>query len=205
MPAWLDRALALAHRGSAAAAVAGGALLIASAMLVSVEVVLRRCCSITLGGADELSGYTLAISSTWSFAFVLLNRGNVRIDVLYQHLPRRLAALCDLLAMGALLGFGGLVAWHGAGVLAQSWRLDAHSNSALGVPLVWPQLLWWSGYAWFMACGLLLSARGLWAFVAGDWDTVNRLMGARTVEEDAADELQTARAGATGPQPGPAR
>lgn len=190
MPRLLDQTLAFAHRGSTAAALAGGALLLASALLVAVEVVLRRFLNITLGGADELSGYALAISSTWSFAFVMLNRGNIRIDALYQYLPRRLAALCDLLAMGGLMGFFGLVAWHGAGVLAQSWQLNAHSNTALGVPLVWPQALWWLGYAWFMLCGLLLSLRGLWAFAARDWAGLNQLLGARSAEADAEDEIQ---------------
>ncbi len=189
MPQLLDKALAFAHRGATAAALAGGVLMLGSAVLVAAEVVLRRLFNLTLGGADELSGYALAIASTWSFAFVMLNRGNIRIDALYQHMPRRLAALCDLLAMGALLGFFGLVAWHGAGVLAQSWRLDAHSNTALGIPLIWPQALWWLGYAWFMLCGLLLSLRGLHAFAARDWAGVNRLLGARTIEEDALEEI----------------
>lgn len=203
MQGLLDGALRIARRGARGAALAGGTLLLASALLVATEVILRRTFSITLGGADELSGYTLAIASTWSFAFVLLERGNIRIDALYQHLPRRLAALCDLLALVALLGFFGLVSWHGAGVLMQSWHLDAHSNTALGVPLVWPQALWWAGYAWFMVCGLLLSLRGLQGLIDRDWDGMDRLLGARTVQEDAADEIPPGRP--PGPAPEAAR
>ena len=188
----LDAALAAAERGARAAALAGGLLMLAAAVLVSVDVLLRKLASITLGGADELSGYALAIGSTWSFAFVLLHRGNVRIDALYQHLPRVLAAVCDLLAITALLGFVSLVAWHGSDVLAQSWTLGARSNSALAVPLVVPQALWWLGYAWFVLCGAVLLLRSLLAFGAADWPTVNRLIGARSIEEEAADELHNA-------------
>lgn len=188
----LDAALAAAERGARAAALAGGLLMLAAAVLVSVDVLLRKLASITLGGADELSGYALAIGSTWSFAFVLLHRGNVRIDALYQHLPRVLAAVCDLLAITALLGFVSLVAWHGSDVLAQSWSLGARSNSALAVPLVVPQALWWLGYAWFVLCGAVLLLRSLLAFGAADWPTVNRLIGARSIEEEAADELHNA-------------
>ena len=188
----LDAALAAAERGARAAALAGGLLMLAAAVLVSVDVLLRKLASITLGGADELSGYALAIGSTWSFAFVLLHRGNVRIDALYQHLPRVLAAVCDLLAITALLGFVSLVAWHGSDVLAQSWSLGARSNSALAVPLVVPQALWWLGYAWFVLCGVVLLLRSLLAFGAADWPTVNRLIGARSIEEEAADELHNA-------------
>jgi len=190
--ALLDAALRVADRGSSGAALAGGLLLLASAVLVSVDVVLRKLANVTLGGADELSGYALAIGSTWSFAFVLLNRGNVRIDALYQYLPRALAALCDLLSVVALLVFVSLVAWHGWGVLAQSWQIGARSNSALLVPLAIPQALWWLGYAWFVVCTVLLLLRSLLAFAEADWPAVSRLIGARGVRDEAAEELQNA-------------
>jgi TRAP-type mannitol/chloroaromatic compound transport system permease small subunit len=188
----LDRALGLADRGSRGAALAGGLLILAAAVLVSVDVILRKLLSVTVGGADELSGYALAIGSTWSFAFVLLHRGNVRIDALYQLLPRPLAALCDMLAILSLLVFVSLVAWHGGSVLANSWSVGARSNSSLAVPLAIPQALWWIGYAWFVLCGIVLVLRGAMAFLASDWNDVNRLIGARSIEEEAADELSNA-------------
>lgn len=185
----LDHALRVAERGSRAAALVGGGMILAAAIVVSVDVVLRKLASTTLGGADELSGYALAIGSAWSFAFVLLHRGNVRIDALYQYLPRPLAAACDLLAVASLLGFVSVVAWHGAGVMTQSWRMNAHSNSSLAVPLVVPQALWWAGYAWFVVCASALLLRALLPFLARDWAGVNRLIGARSIEEEAADEI----------------
>ena len=190
----LDRLLRAAHRGSLVATLVGGVLVLASAVLVSVDVLLRKFAGVTLGGADELSGYALAIGSTWSFAFVLLNRGNVRIDALYEHLPPALAAVCDLLALIALLLFVSIVAWYGSGVVQQSWRVNAHSNSALGVPLVVPQALWWLGYAWFVLCAAALLLRALVSLVAADWGAVNGLIGARHISEEAADEAAAADA-----------
>lgn len=192
MKATLDAALAAAERGARVAALGGGLLILAAAVLVSVDVILRKLFSVTLGGADELSGYALAIGSTWSFAFVLLHRGNVRIDALYQHLPRALAAVCDMLALSALLGFVSVVAWRGWGVLAQSWQLNAHSNSSLAVPLAVPQALWWLGYVAFVVCAVVLLLRGAVSFFAADWASVNRLIGARSIQEDADDELSSA-------------
>jgi TRAP-type C4-dicarboxylate transport system permease small subunit len=197
----LDAALGMAQRLARAGALGGGLLILAAALLVSVDVTLRKLANTTLGGADELSGYALAIGSTWSFAFVLLARGHVRIDALYQHLPRKLAALCDLIAIVALLVFASLIAWHGAGVLAQSWDLGARSNSSLAVPLAVPQALWWIGYAGFVVCAALLLLRAAAAMLAGDFAEANRLIGARSIEEEAADELANAlaatKAGAT--------
>lgn len=200
-----DVLLQAARRASMAGALAGGVLVLAAAVLVSVDVLLRKLASVTLGGADELSGYALAIGSAWSFAFVLLERGNVRIDALYQHLPRVLAALCDLGAVLALLVFGGVVAWHGWGVLAQSWASNSHSNSALAVPLVVPQALWWTGWAWFVGCALLLLARTAARALARDWPGVAALVGARSVAEEAEDELANALAAREGARPGAAR
>lgn len=190
----LDIALAVAQRVAQAGALGGGLLILAAALLVSVDVALRKLANVTLGGADELSGYALAIGSTWSFAFVLLARGHVRIDALYQLLPRKLAAVCDLIAIAALLAFASLVAWHGAGVLAQSWQLGARSNSALAVPLSIPQALWWLGYVGFVVCAALLLLRAGGAMLAGDLAAANRLIGARSIEEEAADELANALA-----------
>jgi len=192
MPRALDAALGAVQRLAHAGALGGGLLILAAALLVSVDVTLRKLANTTLGGADELSGYALAIGSTWSFAFVLLARGHVRIDALYQLLPRKLAAACDLIAIGALLAFASLIAWHGAGVLAQSWQLGARSNSSLAVPLAVPQALWWLGYAGFVACAVLLLLRAVSAMWAGDLATANRLIGARSIEEEAADELANA-------------
>jgi TRAP-type C4-dicarboxylate transport system permease small subunit len=188
----LDAALRAAQRVAHAGALGGGLLILAAALLVSVDVTLRKLANTTLGGADELSGYALAIGSTWSFAFVLLARGHVRIDALYQVLPRKLAAACDLIAIVALLAFASLIAWHGAGTLAQSWQLGARSNSSLAVPLAVPQALWWVGYLGFVICAVLLLARALAAMWAGDLAAANRLIGARSIEEEAADELASA-------------
>jgi TRAP-type C4-dicarboxylate transport system permease small subunit len=190
----LDAALGVAQRLAHAGALGGGLLILAAALLVSVDVILRKLANTTLGGADELSGYALAIGSTWSFAFVLLARGHVRIDALYQLLPRKLAAACDLIAIVALLAFASLIAWHGAGVLAQSWQLGARSNSSLAVPLAVPQALWWLGYAGFVLCTALLLLRAAAAMLAGDLAEANRLIGARSIEEEAADELANALA-----------
>ena len=201
MQRFLDTLLAGANRGSRAAALAGGGLILAAAVLVSVDVLLRKFANVTLGGADELSGYALAIGSTWSFAFVLLNRGNVRIDALYQHLPRPLAAVCDIAAVAALLGFVSVVAWYGWGVMAQSWAVHAHSNSALAVPLAIPQGLWFAGYAWFVLCAVALLLRACLPFFVADWASVNALIGARSIEEDAADEIAGVMGGRADPSP----
>ena len=71
----------------------GGALVAISALLISVDVLLRKVFSTSLGGASEISGYVLAVSTTWALALALLDRSHIRIDSLYMLLPTRLSAL----------------------------------------------------------------------------------------------------------------
>jgi len=188
----IDSALRVAQRGAEFAALAGGVLILSAAGVVSVDVLLRKFVSVTLGGADELSGYALAIGSTWSFAFVMLSRSNVRIDALYQMMSRRWAVVCDLIALTALLVFASVVAWYGFTVMSYAWEIGSRSNSSLAVPLAVPLTLWWIGYAWFVLCGLVLMLRSVSAMFSRDFHLVNRLIGARSIQEEAAEELQTA-------------
>ena len=184
----LDRALKVADWLSLRAVWFGGTLILLSALVVSVDVIARKIFTVSLGGADELSGYAFAIGSASAFTFTLLRRANVRVDALYQHLPAALCAVLDILALLALGVFAGYVAWYGYDVLATSWQLSARSNSALNVPLWIPQLLWVIGLVLFFGTVVLLLLRSLASLFAGDWAAVQALVGARSIEEDAAEE-----------------
>lgn len=190
---FLDRALRAADWLSLRAVWAGGALLFLAAFTVSVDVILRKLFAVSLGGADELSGYAFAIGTAWAFAFALLRRANVRVDALYQHLPLKFCALLDILALLALGWFVAYLAFYGWQVLETSWSLSARSNSALKMPLWIPQSLWFAGLAAFVATLALLLARSLAALLAGDWKAIHDLVGARSIQEDAEDEAAYAR------------
>jgi TRAP-type mannitol/chloroaromatic compound transport system permease small subunit len=185
----LDLALVLARKVARAGAWFGGALLIAAAFLVGVEVVIRKAFNLTIGGADELSGYALAISTSWAIAFTLLERAHIRIDSLYAHLPVRLCAVLDIAGLALLTALFVLIAWHGYGVFLTSYRLGAHSLSPLGTPLVIPQLIWVLGFAMFLVIAILLLVRALMLLIAGDAQAVMRLIGSRTTGEEIEAEL----------------
>jgi TRAP-type mannitol/chloroaromatic compound transport system permease small subunit len=185
----LDRLLELARTLARAGAWFGGLLIVASALLVGVEVMIRRAFDLTIGGADELSGFALAISTAFGLAFTLLERAHIRIDSLYVHLPVRVCALLDILGLALLLGFFGLITWHAFGVLETSWRLGARSVSPMATPLIIPQALWVAGLIMFLLIGALLLMRALAALVRGDAVSVQRLLGSRSVSEELEAEL----------------
>ena len=84
------------------AAWCSGLLLFLASIMIAVEVVLRKVFTLSIGGADELSSYALAISCTWGFSYALFRKSHIRIDVLHCRMPGKVRAFLDLLAYGLL-------------------------------------------------------------------------------------------------------
>jgi TRAP-type C4-dicarboxylate transport system permease small subunit len=185
----MERLQTIATGISRVGAVVGGAMLLIASIVICVDITLRYTLSRTLGGADELSGYALAIASAWGFSAAILSRSHIRIDTAYVRVRPRIRAVLDLLSLAAFAFFFGLVTWHAWGVLRQSYTSDSHSLSEIQMPLVVPQTLWVLGLAFFVAVSLLLLARGLSAFVTGDLEKLFALIGSKSAVAEAEEEV----------------
>lgn len=183
----------IVYRASRAGALFGGLLILVAALLIGFDVAIRQLFVKTIGGADELAGYALAIGSAWTFGFTLLRRAHVRIDSLYVFLPVRIRPMLDIFGLALFISFMGLVTWHACGTLGQSIESDSHSISPLGTPLAIPQSLWVAGLFVFMAVALLLLVRAAMALVRGDAATAMRLIGSRSATEEVELEMQAVK------------
>lgn len=170
----------------------GGVLILLAAVLIGIDVVLRQIFLTSIGGADELAGYALAVGTAWALAAALLDRAHIRIDSLYLLFPARFRAFCDLLGLMLFVGFFALVCWHGMGVVEQSWVSGSRSQSALQIPVVVPQLLWVVGLGTFVAIGTAVFFASLGRLLMGDRASAGRLIGTRSAQEDIEEELQAA-------------
>lgn len=70
----------------------GGVALLISAIIVTLDVLCRKFIGVTMSGSDEISGYVFAASTTLAYSYCLLHRSNVRIDALYNLLPKPVTA-----------------------------------------------------------------------------------------------------------------
>ncbi|RED49778.1 TRAP transporter small permease subunit [Aestuariispira insulae] len=170
------------------AALAGGLLMLVCCFMVSAEILLRKLFNHSIGGADELTGYALGIATSWSFAYALACRANIRIDSLYMMLPLRFRGMVDLLAllaMGAVLVFATIFAIK---VMNTTASFGSRANTPLQTPLIIPQALWVVGYV--LSCLLLLSRIGRAAtlLITGQTTQLHSLLAARTVEDEIRDE-----------------
>ena len=168
----------------------GGALVLLAALLIGVDVLMRKFLSQSIGGADELAGYALAIGTAWGLAAALLDRAHIRIDSLYVLFPQKIRLALDTMALALLVGFFALVGWHGFGVVSQSWTSGSRSQSALETPTVIPQALWIAGLAAFVVIGVLLLVQALRIGASGDLRRMAELISTRSAEEEVEDEIR---------------
>jgi TRAP-type C4-dicarboxylate transport system permease small subunit len=166
----------------------GGALTIGSVLLITFDVLARKFFGFTTGGADELSSYAFAISTSWAFAFATLQRANVRVDVLYQYLPVRLSAVLDWLSVVALGVFMVMLTYYAYDVAATSWAQNSAANTPLATPLYIPQGLWLLGLIWMCLVLALMLVRSSVALVTGRFDDVKAIAGVRSTQEEAEEE-----------------
>ena len=168
----------------------GGALILLAAILIGIDVVMRKFFTDSIGGADELAGYALALGTAWSLGAALVDRAHIRIDSLYVLLPRRLRFLLDIAGLVLLVAFFGLVAWHGWNVVLQSWVSESRSQSALQTPTVIPQFIWFSGLVVFVVVGIVLLLHALVLASRGEHAAVAKAISTRSAEEEVADEIR---------------
>ena len=162
----------------------GGILFIIAAIIVCIEIIIRKTFGATIGGADEISGYVLAVASAWAYGFALLERAHIRIDTLYVVIPVRIAALLDMLALIAFLAFFSLVTWHAFEVLYQTVALGSRSMTPLETPLVLPQSLWFLGMCTVVITALALILRAGFFLLSGKPEKSQNLIGSRSVKNE---------------------
>ena len=168
----------------------GGALVLLAAVLIGIDVLMRKFLARSIGGADELAGYSLAIGTTWGLGAALLDRAHIRIDSLYVLFPQKLRLALDLLALVLFTAFFALTLWHGLGVVGQSWTSESRSQSALETPTIIPQFLWIAGLVAFIGIAIVILVQSLRLAAAGDLSGIAQLISTRSAEEEVEDEIR---------------
>ena len=168
----------------------GGALILLSATLIGIDVVMRKFFNMTIGGADEIAGYALAIGTAWSLGATLIDRAHIRIDSLYVLLPRGIRFFLDIVGLILFVAFFALVAWHGWNVVVQSWESSSRSQSALQTPTVIPQFIWFAGLASFVVTGIVLLVHAVILVLKGEHVAFAKAISTRSAEEEVADEIR---------------
>ena len=125
-----------------------GILLLACVGFVIADIVLRQL-GASFGGTDEISGYVMAIATSWGMAYALSELGHVRIDILRARAGNRGRAVFDLFAMLVMAATITLIAVRCWPVLERSLANSSRANTPLETPLALVQAPWMAGWIWF--------------------------------------------------------
>lgn len=172
---------------------AAGWLYIVCAFFVTFDVAGRKLVGVTSQGTTEITGYILAFGIAWGLAHTLATRSHIRVDMLVAKMPLGLRAPMHALALAFLIVMGFFLVWRAWGVVYESWEFGARDTSALSIPLIVPQSLWAFGITVFFALTVVMFVEVVLLLVSGRADAVDRMLGARTLEEETAEALEAAR------------
>ncbi|MDD9717977.1 TRAP transporter small permease [Dinoroseobacter sp. PD6] len=153
-----------------------GVVLMGCAAIVLADIVLRQMGS-SFGGTDEISGYVMAIATSWGMAFTLLELGHVRIDILRGRVGQRARAFFDLFSMLVLTGTVTLIAYKCWPVVARSLANDSRANTPLETPLAWVQIPWFAGWVWFAVVAWLTFVAAAMLVMKGRFETADEAIG----------------------------
>ena len=166
----------------------GGAALLAAALMLTVDVLSRKIFNITMSGSDEYSGYVFSATTTWAYSYCLLHRSNVRIDALYNYLPRKVTAILDVVGLLLLFYFMSIMTYYAMVSFVDSWVNNSVSITTLGTPQWIPQLFWGAGLILFFVTLIFVVVYSISALLQRNWDLVARIAGVPSIAETMQEE-----------------
>lgn len=166
IPAFALRLEKLSYAISAAGGLIGGAVFLLLSFYVTYDVVARKFGGFYSGFTDDMSGYGMAMGSSWAMAYTLVIGGHIRIDLISQKLPSRFRNAFDLFALVTLAIMTSLIAYYCWGLVIESHEIGAKSVSILQAPLEIPQGLLAIGFTWFTIQALIVIALAVIRLVA---------------------------------------
>lgn len=166
----------------------GGLTILASAILVALEVFSRNLGLGIKFHAFELTNFGFAAAVAFGFSYALTLRAHIRIDVLYQRFPVSMRAFFDCLSLLTLFLLASGMTYYAWGVVAQSAKLGARPNSTLDIPLAIPQAVWATGLTWFMLIALVLFLRSIIVLFAKGPTAAHKAFGVSTEADQGRSE-----------------
>ena len=173
----MNKVLLLLQRLNNGLAVLAGGLLLLSVVVTIVDIVLRQVVGHSLGGTDELSGYAMAIATSWGMSFTLTSLAHVRIDLLRARCDAPLRSLFDAIALLSLTATALVIAYRVWPVLEKSLKNNSTANTTLETPLWIPQSMWMAGWVWFAVSAVILSTALILSALQRDHEAINRNAG----------------------------
>ena len=116
-----------------------GTMFLLLALFITYQVIARKFDVVMAPGMDLMSGYTMAMASTWAFSYALRTGSHVRIDVLLPFMSPRVRWWADQAALASIVFFVAITSWKTWVMVMKSHEIGAVTNTYPLVPLWIPQ------------------------------------------------------------------
>lgn len=172
----MKNVILLLQRFNNGLAVLAGGLLLLSVAVTLFDIIARQV-GHSLGGTDELSGYAMAIATSWGMSYALTSLAHVRIDLVRSRCGSRLRAVFDAIALLSLTATAVVIAYRVWPVLEKSIKNQSTANTTLETPLWIPQSLWMAGWVWFAITACILCTALIYYAFKQDFPAINNTVG----------------------------
>ena len=116
-----------------------GTMFLLLALFITYQVIARKYGIVMAPGMDLMSGFTMAMATTWAVSYALRTGSHVRIDVLLPFMSTRVRWWADQLALSSIVFFIGVTSWKTWVMVMKSYDIGAVTNTYPLVPLWVPQ------------------------------------------------------------------
>lgn len=128
--------------------------LAAMGLTTLVDVIGSKVFNLPLPGSTEITGVIQILAIAGGLAFSKIDGSQIRVDIIFEWLPRRGQAVIDVFGAILGLGFSAVAAWmsfeHGLSLLDGGTR-----TFLLGIPL--SPLAFWIAVSWVPMCCVIVS------------------------------------------------
>lgn len=167
-----------------------GLTMVALSIMVTIETIVRKMFSLSLGGVDELSGYAVAIAGPLAFAIALIERSHIRINILYLRLSQPARRLLDFFSVCSLALLSLFLSFFALRTVLDTYQLKSLAQTPWATPLIYPQSLWVIAMAVFSLVALYLVGKSALLAHRKDWAIMARCLAPGSLEEEIKAELQ---------------
>lgn len=157
--------------------------------IVTIETIARKLFNVSVQGADELGGYSLAVGATIAFSLAVLGRTHIRVDILHERYPKSIQALMNWLCAVLMSALAIFLCWTAWQVVIDSIEYASTAQTAWATPLVYPQGAWLFGLSVFALISGFAAIRATYLLLTGKQSVVIEEFQPKSAKEELKEEL----------------
>ncbi len=170
-----------------------GCMLLIMSVMISIEIVSRKLLGFSLQGADEISGYIMAVISCLAAGVAVIGRTHVRIDILYGKMSRKLKAVLNFISSVSIAVFAVILTYTAYPVVLDSIEYNSTAPTPLSTPLVYPMVPWLLALVVFTVVSAIYALKAVRLALKGDIDGLNEEFKPKAQKEELKEEVDAAR------------